>query len=46
MKERIQELEQILENECPKNESDCLSCPFREQCNEYADLIYKLKKGV
>lgn len=36
--DRIQELEKILNVECPKYENDCNSCPYNEQCNEYARL--------
>lgn len=38
MKERIAELENILENECPKHETDCTTCPYANQCDEYARL--------
>ena len=36
MEERLQELENILLEECPKHETDCNGCPFSKECNEYA----------
>ena len=38
MKERIEELENILEAECPRYENDCTTCPYAKQCAEYARL--------
>lgn len=35
---RINELEKILEIECPKYEKDCATCPFKKECEEYDKL--------
>ena len=39
MKTRKQELETLLEKECPKYEKDCTSCPYDKECNELERLI-------
>ena len=39
MKEkRIQELENILTEECKKYENDCTTCPYAKECDEYERL--------
>ena len=38
MKERIQELENILTEECEKYKKDCTTCPYTKECDEYARL--------
>lgn len=38
MKEKIQELENILMQECEKYEKDCAACPYTKECDEYARL--------
>lgn len=35
---RLEELENMLESECPKYNEDCTTCPHSEECNEYSHL--------
>ena len=35
---RLQELENILTEECKKYEKDCNTCPYTKECDEYARL--------
>lgn len=35
---RLQELENILTEECEKYEKDCTTCPYAKECDEYARL--------
>lgn len=38
MKEQLQELEELLTQNCEKHESDCTRCPYSAECDEYAKL--------
>ena len=38
MEERIKELEILLMQECEKHETDCATCPYAKECDEYARL--------
>lgn len=33
---RLEELEELLNVECPKYESDCTTCPYAKECKEYS----------
>lgn len=35
---RLEELENMLERECPKYDEDCTTCPHSKECNEYSHL--------
>lgn len=35
---RLNELENLLTNECPKYENDCSSCPYSNECKEFSHL--------
>lgn len=35
---RYEELEALLEIECPKYDTNCNTCPFRKECDEFSDL--------
>lgn len=35
-KERFLELEKLLTMECHKYESDCTTCPYKKECEEYS----------
>ena len=37
-KERIEELEKLLNAECGNYEKDCTTCPYRKECDEYEKL--------
>lgn len=36
---RIEELEKLLDIECPKYDEDCSKCPYQKECDEY-DKLY------
>lgn len=42
-KERLKELEKLLNAECEKYEDDCSKCPYGSECEEYTKLSLKLK---
>ena len=44
MKERIKELEKLLERECPKYENNCAKCPYSKECDEYARITRELEE--
>lgn len=35
---RLEELENLLDAECGKYESDCSKCPHQKECEEYIKL--------
>ena len=35
---RKEDIENLLNVECPKYEDDCTKCPYSELCNEYSRL--------
>lgn len=37
-KERLEELEKLLNTECGKYEKDCATYPYRKECDEYEKL--------
>lgn len=38
MEDRRKELETLLTEQCGKYDSDCTSCPYSKECEEYARL--------
>lgn len=38
MEDRRKELETLLTEQCGKYDSDCTSCPYSKECEEYAKL--------
>lgn len=53
-KERFLELESLLTMNCHKYESDCTTCPYRKECEEYGhaefasynSICYRCKKWL
>lgn len=41
-KERLKELEELLNKNCEKYEDDCTTCPHRAECEEYIRLHQEL----
>lgn len=41
MKERIKELEKILEKVCEKYDDNCGKCPYKKECDEYSKIETK-----
>ena len=35
---RLNELENLLENECHKYDSNCSACPYFKECKEFSHL--------
>ena len=46
MNERFAELENLLEMECGKYESNCTTCPYRKECEEYEKLFQEYSEEV
>lgn len=42
-KERLKELEELLNAECEKYEDDCSKCPYSSECEECIHLSLELK---
>lgn len=40
--ERFEELENLLIDQCKKYESDCTTCPYRKECEEYEKLYREI----
>nr|DAG27136.1 MAG TPA: hypothetical protein [Caudoviricetes sp.] len=43
---RKEELEKLLDKECPKYEDNCGSCPYSKECEEYHRLAEKCYKTI
>lgn len=42
-KERLKELEKLLNKNCKKYEDNCSKCPHHTECEEYSRLRQKLE---
>ena len=45
-KDKIKELEALLEAVCPKYEDDCTKCPHSKECDQYAKMIREIRNNI